>query len=124
MYDSITSSSFPCASSMNSMASRGSAAAVLFGNPVCCGTYLRARIGDRHRQPANAHYGQVDHVVAQIGDLFQRCVLGCKNLSDSPHFVRRTLKHMLQAHVARAQRYRLRNALGDDGALDAAQSRE
>ena len=83
------------------------------------GLDLVAGVGDRNGQSANPHYGQVNHVVAHVGDLVERKRSPLHDFAHGLYLVVLSHIDVVQAQGASALRNRFRSALGDDAAVDA-----
>ncbi len=73
-------------------------------------------------RPHCAHDGEVDDVVAHVGELVDGVAGLCENIVDCVHLVGLALVDELELEVAGADGYRLRVALGDDADAEAAEA--
>ena len=80
---------------------------------------LVAGVGDRNGQSANPHYGQVNHVIAHVGDLVERKRSPLHDFAHGLYLVVLSHIDVVQAQGASALGNRFRGALGDDAAVDA-----
>ena len=94
------------------------------GHPVGGGFDLRAGVGGGDGQAADAQDGQVDDVVAHIGEFLDRDAGLLDDLVHGVQLVRLTLVDEFVLQVAGADGDGLRLALGDDAGAKAAEARE
>jgi hypothetical protein len=80
----------------------GSLAAGIGRDVVGHGLYLVASVGYGNGQAANAHYGQIDHVIAHVGDLVERKRSALHDFAHGLHFVVLSHIDVLQAQGASA----------------------
>ena len=100
----------------------GTVAAGVGSDVVGGGFGLRAGVGDGDRETDLAHDGQVDDVVADVGDFFEGAVFGGHDLRDGVHFIGLALVDVVDLEVAGADGYDRRLALGDEADLEAGEA--
>ena len=81
---------------------------------------LVAGVGYRNGQSTNAHDGQINHVITHVSDLIERKRSTLHDLAHGLHLVVLSHIDVFHAQGASALGNRLRSALGDDAAVDAA----
>ncbi len=88
------------------------------------GLHFGPRVFHRDRQPALAHHRQVNYIVPNERRFRGGDAVLIENLAEGSSLVLNALMHVVHLEVARAQRHRFRNALGDQSRLDARQPRQ
>ncbi len=91
-----------------------SVAAGVWGDVVGHGFDLGAGVGGGDGEAAGAHYGEVDDVVSDVGELVDGDAGEGEDLADGVHLVGLTLVDELQLEVVGADGDGLGYALGDD----------
>ena len=102
----------------------GSVAAGVGGDVVGHGFDLGAGVGGGDGEAAGAHDGEVDDVVADVGEFVDGDAGEGEDLADGVHLVGLALVDELQLEVAGADGYGLGLALGDDADADAGEASE
>ena len=102
----------------------GALAAAMVGDDVGFVFDVLAGVGDGEGEAAVAHDGKVDDVIADEGGFFGLEIFLRQNFAEGGEFVGRSLVDVLDFQVAGAEADGLRDALGDDSGLDAAQAGE
>ena len=99
-------------------------AACVWRDVVSGGLGLQAGVGGGNGEAADTHDGQVDHVVAHVGELVEGDVGFGEDVADSVHLVRLPLVDELEPQVPGADGDSGGLALGDDADAQATEARE
>ena len=105
------------------MASRPAPCAAAVGGDVVRGGFgLRSRVGGGDGEAYFAHDGEVDDVVAYVGDLVEGAVFGGEDFVERVDLVGLALVDVVDLEVAGADGYDLRVALGDEADFEAGEA--